>query len=211
VGEQQHADERGSDEGQRHDRALPKPTGYRIGRTATLPELLPDDDATAVPRTWARPVAEAILPPLVFKALAPWYYERLRKGETLRFDRIPDDVPVEASQEREYARVAPMPTAVLLLGETRTGKELLAGAIHARSRRIERVQEAAMRKLLAWPWPGNVRELGNVLERALILSDGSTLALDGNFGSSVSIRIRFCSRLKRLGVKRPASQTRSAI
>jgi transcriptional regulator with GAF, ATPase, and Fis domain len=270
----------------------------------------------------------------VIDGLVPWYNERLRKGETLRFDRIPDDVPAEGHREREYAlahgmrshvciplavngwwmcalgsatftrfftwsesivlqmlavgqilanalhrerietelqksirelhrlkdrltaeneylreesdrdagfaeivgrtpalravldqaaRVAPMPTAVLLLGETGTGKELLARAIHARSPRRE---------------------------RALILSDGSTLARDGNSGSTVPERAAVesleaverehiahvldrCgwringegnaaellrlhpntlrSRLKRLGIRRPASQTRSAI
>ena len=32
-----------------------------------------------------------------------------------------------------------------------------------------------MRQLVAYPWPGNVRELQNVIERAVILSDGDTL------------------------------------
>ena len=34
-----------------------------------------------------------------------------------------------------------------------------------------------MRALQAYPWPGNVRELQNVIERAVILSRGSTLEL----------------------------------
>ena len=32
-----------------------------------------------------------------------------------------------------------------------------------------------MAALVAWPWPGNVRELENFIERAVILTTGSTL------------------------------------
>ena len=32
-----------------------------------------------------------------------------------------------------------------------------------------------MAVLVAWPWPGNVRELENFIERAVILTPGSTL------------------------------------
>ena len=32
-----------------------------------------------------------------------------------------------------------------------------------------------MSALVAWPWPGNVRELENFIERAVILTQGSTL------------------------------------
>src|ERR1700676_1457320 len=30
---------------------------------------------------------------------------------------------------------------------------------------------------MAWPWPGNIRELQNVVERAVILTRSSTLAI----------------------------------
>ena len=30
---------------------------------------------------------------------------------------------------------------------------------------------------MAYPWPGNVRELGNVIERAVIISEGPELQL----------------------------------
>jgi PAS domain S-box-containing protein len=37
----------------------------------------------------------------------------------------------------------------------------------------------SIRKLRAYPWPGNVRELQNIIERAVILSRGEALSLDG--------------------------------
>jgi DNA-binding NtrC family response regulator len=39
-----------------------------------------------------------------------------------------------------------------------------------------RVGPEALADLMAYPWPGNVRELRNVIERALILNPGDTLA-----------------------------------
>jgi formate hydrogenlyase transcriptional activator len=45
-------------------------------------------------------------------------------------------------------------------------------------RRIERMPAPTMDRLLAYDWPGNIRELRNVLERAIILSPGSTLLLE---------------------------------
>ena len=51
-------------------------------------------------------------------------------------------------------------------------------------RHIERVPKRAMEALMAYTWPGNVRELENVIERALILSNGSTLRIDETLGAS---------------------------
>jgi formate hydrogenlyase transcriptional activator len=45
-------------------------------------------------------------------------------------------------------------------------------------RTIKRIPERLMRALTMYPWPGNVRELENVVERALILSEDTTLAAD---------------------------------
>ena len=42
-------------------------------------------------------------------------------------------------------------------------------------KRIDGVMEQTMRRLIEYPWPGNVRELENVLERAVILTRGTTL------------------------------------
>jgi len=40
------------------------------------------------------------------------------------------------------------------------------------------VTAAAMRALVEYPWPGNVRELENVVERAMVLTDGSQLDVE---------------------------------
>ena len=44
--------------------------------------------------------------------------------------------------------------------------------------RIESVGKATMDRLSRYSWPGNIRELENVLERAVILSNGPTLEID---------------------------------
>jgi formate hydrogenlyase transcriptional activator len=44
-------------------------------------------------------------------------------------------------------------------------------------RRIERIPAATMGRLAAYSWPGNIRELENVIERAVILSNGPDLEL----------------------------------
>jgi transcriptional regulator with GAF, ATPase, and Fis domain len=48
---------------------------------------------------------------------------------------------------------------------------------HARrmGKTIETIPPEAMEALIAWKWPGNIRELENFLERAVILSRGTTL------------------------------------
>jgi DNA-binding NtrC family response regulator len=42
------------------------------------------------------------------------------------------------------------------------------------------IHENTLPKLIAYHWPGNVRELENVIERALILSEGQVLEIDEN-------------------------------
>jgi PAS domain S-box-containing protein len=44
-------------------------------------------------------------------------------------------------------------------------------------KRIDGIDKATMRRLIAYPWPGNVRELENVIERAVILAVGPILEI----------------------------------
>jgi formate hydrogenlyase transcriptional activator len=55
--------------------------------------------------------------------------------------------------------------------------------------RIDSVGKATMERLRRYSWPGNVRELENVLERAVILSNGPTLEIDSEvFASAAATR-----------------------
>jgi transcriptional regulator with GAF, ATPase, and Fis domain len=45
-------------------------------------------------------------------------------------------------------------------------------------KRIDGVDKDTMERLLSYSWPGNVRELENVIERGVILTNGSTLQID---------------------------------
>ena len=45
-------------------------------------------------------------------------------------------------------------------------------------KRIEQVSQTTMDRLAEYPWLGNIRELENVVERAMILSPGSTLIVE---------------------------------
>ena len=41
---------------------------------------------------------------------------------------------------------------------------------------IRGIEDAAIQRLMAFDWPGNVRQLRNVIERAMILSEGDTIS-----------------------------------
>jgi DNA-binding NtrC family response regulator len=73
-------------------------------------------------------------------------------------------VPIRTPPLRDRPEDIPELIAVLL-------------ARHARllGKRIDGVDQATIRRLMAGPWTGNVRELDNALERAVILGDGPIL------------------------------------
>ena len=52
---------------------------------------------------------------------------------------------------------------------------------------IRHIPKAITEAFIAYDWPGNVRELENVIERAIILSNGNTLELHENLSSNTRI------------------------
>jgi formate hydrogenlyase transcriptional activator len=79
-----------------------------------------------------------------------------------------------------YYRLRVFPITVPPLRERSTDIPLLVNYFvnkHAKrmSKRIATIPPETMATLCAWQWPGNVRELENFIERAVILTPGSTL------------------------------------
>jgi PAS domain S-box-containing protein len=79
-----------------------------------------------------------------------------------------------------YFRLHVLPVMVPRLAERRADipdlvEHFLQQLERRWGRRLGRVGERALARLLAYDWPGNVRELSNVIERAALLSDGSSI------------------------------------
>jgi transcriptional regulator with GAF, ATPase, and Fis domain len=122
---------------------------------STLSEFSPDGKGFAHIAAWARP---GLAPYLTQDVLAelPWYHERVVLGETLRFERFPDDLPAEAEHEKEMVQ--------------RTGlKSSLTIPIVVGGRHVCVLATGAIREFRAWPdhIVDRVRLIGQILASAL--------------------------------------------
>ena len=119
-------------------------------------------------------------------------FERVGSSQTLRSDvrmiavtnrDLAEAVKQDRFRSDLYYRLAVFPIEVPPLRRRREDIPLLAMYFLARQnakqgKSIEAIPKEAMDALLAYPWPGNVRELENLIERAAILSPGSTLQIE---------------------------------
>jgi two-component system, NtrC family, response regulator HydG len=89
---------------------------------------------------------------------------------------------VEAGEFRRdlYYRLATFPIHLPSMRERREDLPLLVEHLLARlaPERPLRLDSASLRRLMDYPFPGNIRELRNLLERAMLMSDGDVLSLD---------------------------------
>jgi PAS domain S-box-containing protein len=79
-------------------------------------------------------------------------------------------------------------------------------------KKIRNIKRKTLELLQAYDWPGNIRELQNVIERAVILCDGDTLAVDEEWLQSESPRPGVAARgLGRLDENREREMIESAL
>ncbi|MFI5121183.1 MAG: sigma 54-interacting transcriptional regulator [Thermoanaerobaculia bacterium] len=128
----------------------------------------------------------------LLRVLQEGTFERLGSSHTIR-----TDVRVVAATNRDleatvaegrwradlYYRLKVFPIEVPPLRERREDVPLLVWFFVTRKRTtlgrdVTRIPDKVMTALQRYDWPGNIRELENVIERALILSQGDTLLVD---------------------------------
>jgi len=121
-------------------------------------------------------------------------FERLGGTQTVRVDvriiaatnrHLAADVEAGRFREDLYYRLNVFPVHVPPLRERPDDVPPLVAHFVASyaarlGRTLTRIDARALRTLSAYHWPGNIRELENVVERAVILSRGGTLRIDGD-------------------------------
>jgi formate hydrogenlyase transcriptional activator len=129
------------------------------------------------------------LQPKLLRVLQEQEFERLGSTRTIQVDTrlvVATNRNLEAMvnqrtfREDLYYRLNIFPIHVPPLRERPSDIPLLVNFFMNKyskrlGKRIESIPTETMRALSHWRWPGNIRELENVIERAVILSPGTTL------------------------------------
>lgn len=128
----------------------------------------------------------------ILRVLQEYEFERVGGKETIKVDvRIiaatNKDLlkAIEQKKFRQdlYYRLNVVPIFLPPLRERREDIPLLAEhflkeASQETQKKIEKISPQAMKRLIEYDWPGNIRELRNVIQRAIILSDGESILPD---------------------------------
>ncbi len=93
---------------------------------------------------------------------------------------LANDVDAGTFRQDLYFRLAVFDLEIPPLRNRREDIPALAAAFIRQHRaasgsRAETLSSQALQALLAYPWPGNVRELQNVIQRALVVADGTEI------------------------------------
>ncbi len=131
------------------------------------------------------------LQPKLLRAIQERAYERVGSARTRNVDvrlvaatnRDLEEMMAERQFRCDlYYRLNVFPIRIPPLRERREDIPLLVRYFaqkhaHRMRKHIETVSAVTMQKLMCWHWPGNVRELENMIERSVVMTTGSTLAV----------------------------------
>jgi PAS domain S-box-containing protein len=141
----------------------------------------------------------------LLRVLQEGEFERLGSGTTIKVNvrviaatnrNLPLEVRTGQFREDLWYRLNVFPIVVPPL---RTRKEDIPMLVEAFVRKfskeqgktIKAISPPAMRVLQDYSWPGNIRELANVIERAVINSEGEILHLDDELNRPQTIQLPF--------------------
>ncbi len=128
----------------------------------------------------------------LLRVLQDGEFERLGSSRTLKVDvrviaatnrNLEEEVARGRFREDLWYRLNIFPITVPPLQQRREDIPLLVNAFLTRlskkiGKQVETVLPADMRAMMDYAWPGNVRELENLIERAVILSQGPELNVE---------------------------------
>jgi formate hydrogenlyase transcriptional activator len=129
------------------------------------------------------------LQPKLLRVLQDQEFERLGSNRTIKVNLrlvaatnrdLAKGMALHEFRSDLFYRLSVFPIRVPLLSERREDIPLLIRYFVRKyalrmDRDIETIPRETMKALTEWSWPGNVRELENLMERSVILSDGTAL------------------------------------
>jgi len=129
------------------------------------------------------------LQPKLLRVLQDQEFERLGSNRTIKVNLrlvaatnrdLAKGMALHEFRSDLFYRLSVFPIRVPLLNERREDIPLLIRFFVRKfalrmDRNVETIPRETMKALTEWSWPGNVRELENLMERSVILSDGTAL------------------------------------
>ena len=130
--------------------------------------------------------------PKLLRVLQNGEFERVGGQKTIKVDvrilaatnrNLPTEIQNGTFRDDLYYRLNVFPITIPPLRNRDEDLPDLIGYFIRRTakkynKKFEQVSKANMQRLLTYRWPGNIRELKNVIERAVIVSEGKTLTFD---------------------------------
>ena len=165
---------------------------------ATLFEFSPDATILRPGASWSRTGTEPYTTEVV-QAQLPWYHAELLAGRIVRLERIPEDLPEHAVEERGYARKLGMLSNLTI--------PILVG-----QQPVCALATGAFRKPRRWPdrLVARVGLVGQILANALYRQRVETELRGTVAGLERTSQERLASPLERSGSSRIASRRRTA-